>query len=502
MRKAFFLVLFSASMSALWAQNDNEITIGRTDSVYSSILNEQRTIWVYTPNMTSGNPDTSQRYPVVYLLDGDAHFPSVVGLIQQLSQVNGNTVLPEMIVVGIPNTDRTRDLTPTHVSTDAPFMDSNFSRTSGGGENFISFIEKELMPHIDSVYPTQPYRVLIGHSFGGLIVMDAITNHKKLFNAYIAIDPSMWYDKQQFLKATEEKLKANNYHGERLYIGIANTMPPGMTVENMKKDTTSDTRHIRSIFALDKFIKGNPQNGLKYASKYYPDDNHGSAPLISEYDGLRFIFDYYRLNLTNHDLTDSTPAIVKKLKGHYDTVSKEMGYKIPPPELFVNFLGYDAMRHKYYAKAAALFQMNIINYPQSSNVYDSYGDLFAEKKDTANAISWYKKALEVKEVAETRIKLDAMEGRPAYKPEGGLEKYTGDFEVEGVGQTVTVFVRNGALWGSVPMQGEFELLPAGPDTFIVRNMSGYKVQFELQGDKAIGFTSYQPNGTFKAHRKK
>src|SRR6185369_3299172 len=100
--------------------------------------------------------DTSQRYPVVYLLDGDAHFPSVVGLVQQLSQVNGNTVVPEMIVVAIPNTDRTRDLTPTHVSTDAPFMDSNFARTSGGGENFISFIEKELMPHIDSVYPTQP----------------------------------------------------------------------------------------------------------------------------------------------------------------------------------------------------------------------------------------------------------------------------------------------------------------------------------------------------------
>jgi len=207
------------------------------------------------------------------------------------------------------------------------------------------------------------------------------------------------------------------------------------------------------------------------------------------------------LNLTNHDLTDSTPAIVKKLKGHYDTVSKEMGYKIPPPELFVNFLGYDAMRHKYYAKAAALFQMNIINYPQSSNVYDSYGDLFAEKKDTANAISWYKKALEVKEVAETRIKLDAMEGRPAYKPEG-LEKYTGDFEVEGVGQTVTIFVRNGALWGSVPMQGEFELVPSGPDTFIVKNMTGYKVEFVVQGDKAIGFTSYQPNGTFKAHLKK
>src|SRR5258706_1586830 len=141
-------------------------------------------------------------------------------------------------------------------------MDSNFSRNTGGGENFVSFIEKELMPHIDSVYPTQPYRMLIGHSFGGLTVMNVLTNHTKLFNSYIAIDPSMWYDKERFLAATEKKLTDKKYEGIKMYLGIANTMPTGMTVEKMLKDTTSDTRHIRSIFAMDKFIKANAHNGL------------------------------------------------------------------------------------------------------------------------------------------------------------------------------------------------------------------------------------------------
>ena len=253
--KNIFLVLFVLSSLGSRSQIDNKIVIGKVDSVYSTILKEQRKVWIYTPNMKAGMQDPSKRYPVVYLLDGEGHFESVAGMIQQLSQVNGNTIVPEMIVVGIPNTDRTRDLTPTHVVNDPPMMDSNSSKSTGGGENFTSFMAKELMPHIDSLYPTQPFRILIGHSFGGLAVINIITNHTKLFNAYIAIDPSMWYDKEQFLKVTQKKLASQKYNGTSLYVGIANTMSEGMTLEKLEKDTSVGTRHIRSIFAMDKFIK-------------------------------------------------------------------------------------------------------------------------------------------------------------------------------------------------------------------------------------------------------
>jgi predicted alpha/beta superfamily hydrolase len=128
--KKLTLSVFTAffSLCAL-AQKDNKVTIGTIDSIQSKVLNEQRKIWVYVPS--SWHADSKQRYPVLYLLDGDAHFYSVVGMIQQLSQVNGNTICPEMIVVGIPNTDRTRDLTPTHVDADPPFIDSTSSKTSG-----------------------------------------------------------------------------------------------------------------------------------------------------------------------------------------------------------------------------------------------------------------------------------------------------------------------------------------------------------------------------------
>jgi Predicted hydrolase of the alpha/beta superfamily len=503
MRKILLSVLVAIFILSAQAQNDNKIIIGKIDSVYSNVLKEQRKVWIYTPDMTSGDHSAGHRYPVLYLLDGDGHFPSIVGLIQQLSQVNGNSVLPEMIVVGIPNTDRTRDLTPTHIKSDPPMMDTNSSRTTGGGEQFVSFIEHELMPHIDSAYPTAPYKILIGHSFGGLTVMNVLTNHTKLFNAYIAIDPSMWYDQERFLSATEKKLTDKRYEGIRLFVGIANTMPEGMTLVKMKADKSTDTRHIRSIFELDRFLKANPQNGLKYASKYYGEDNHGSVPLASEYDGLRFIFDYHRFNLTGKDFSDSTTTIVTKLRTHYDKVSKEMGYKVSPNELFVNSLGYGAMNNKNYARAAALFQMNIENYPKSGNVYDSYGDLMAAEKDTAKAISYYEKRLAIEENPFTRQKLNALKGIAAVKlTVDDLKKYEGQFDMENAAVTVTMKVKDKDLWAEVPGEGEFQLVPASQNSFTVKNLEGYQVKFDMESGRAVGFTSIQPNGTFKAHLKK
>ena len=98
------------------AQSDNRITIGRIDSLWSPTFKEARRILIYTPPSYSDNTFLPQKYPVIYLLDGDAHFHSVSALLQFLGTgINGNYVIPEMIVVAIPNTDRTRDLTPTRM---------------------------------------------------------------------------------------------------------------------------------------------------------------------------------------------------------------------------------------------------------------------------------------------------------------------------------------------------------------------------------------------------
>jgi uncharacterized protein len=407
-RMVAFIVAAYFLSSCSHPQAENKIIIGNIASIHSKILNEDRKIWVHVPEDNGGGNFAKEKYPVVYLLDGDAHFASVVGMIEQLSTINGNTICPKMIVVGIPNTDRTRDLTPTPVHGDPPYMDSSATKTSGGGEAFIGFVEKELMPYIDSLYSTAPYKVLIGHSFGGLTAMNTFVHHNRLFNAYIVIDPSMWWDKQKLLGEAKVDLAEKKYDGESLFLGIANTMEKGMDTASVKADTNSMSRHIRSILTLRTYFNDNPNNGLRFKYKYYGDDDHGSVPLITEYDGLHFIFDFYKLTLDFKAFFDPKERPDTLISAHYQSVSDHLGYAVKPPEDLVNSLAYRSLQLKQYEKAKNLFTMNVTNYPQSPNVYDSMGDFFSETGDKAKAIENYKKALAIKENEETRGKLEKL----------------------------------------------------------------------------------------------
>lgn len=418
----------------------------------------------------------------------EAHFVSTVGLVQQLSQVNGNAVLPEMIVVGITNTNRSRDLAP--------------SLAAGSGyNNFIKFIETELMPHIEIHYNAAPYRVLVGHSLGGLTAIDMLTNKPALFNASIAIDPSMWYDNERILKNVIRQLPNSRLENKRLFIGTANTMPKGITLSALTKDRSYGTQHIRSIFKLDSFLKTKPNSGLMYAQKFYENESHISVPLISAYDGLRFIFDYYLIDVSEKDFIDPTPLIAQKYQSHYARVSREMGYPLAPPESFISYLGYDALGKKQYNKAAALFTLNIENYPASSKVYDAYADYWAALKDTLNAIAYYKKALSKKEEVTTLNKLRAISRQQAWSvPAKELEIYAGAYMIEAYKAPVTLTVKDGVLYAATPGQNESQLIPVSNNVFTVANKQGYTITFRLDGKKVIGFTSVQPNGTFEAKK--
>ncbi len=404
----FFNLVFWVNM-VFAQQKDNRLTIGTIDSVQSNILGEKRKIWVYIPDQDANSIFSKQQYPVVYLLDGKAHFYSVVGMIDQLSR---NLFCPKMIVVGILNTDRTRDLTPTHIDAEPPYYisiaDSAFYKTSGGGENFIAFIEKELMPHIEAKHKTAPYKMLIGHSYGGLAVMQNFVHHNNLFNAYISIDPSLHWDNQKLMKQAQNILAEKRFDGKSLYMGIANTMDKDIDIKKVPKDTSDDTHIIRPILALHTSFEQNKQNGIKYKGKYYADETHSSVPLVTTYDALRFIFDYYPLKLSMIDYTDSTTDLAEKYQTHFYKISKQIGYAVKPEESEMNYMGYDFLEQKHFSKAKSFFEMNMDNYPESFNVYSSMGDFYIAIDDKAKAIEFYIKALTIKEYPATRNKLDKL----------------------------------------------------------------------------------------------
>lgn len=356
----------------------NATTIGRIDSVWSSTLKEQRPFLVYTPPSYRDTTYLPRRYPVLYLLDGDAHFHSVTGLLQILGTgVNGTFVLPEMIVVAIPNTDRTRDLTPTHVDTDLEGKPQPFLRTSGGNPNFFRFLETELIPRIESDYRAAPYRVLVGHSFGGITAINALYTTPKTFNAYVAIDPSLWYDRQVLLRKARERIGRPGLEDRVLFVGQANTINPDDTTSNL---------HFNSIVQFNSILEAYNRSGLRYRYRYYPDDDHGSVPLIAEYDALRFIFAGYKVDLR------SSLERADYVSEHFAEVSRSLGYQMQPPEPMVDLLGRIQLSRDT-AKAIDLFELNARLYPASPNVHRVLGDVWMNKGDVPRALAAFERVL-------------------------------------------------------------------------------------------------------------
>lgn len=406
--KIVHLLLFFCFSYAINGQNIENITIGKIHAIKSEILKEERKIWVHVPEELE-NADVvfqnKKAYPVVYLLDGDAHFNAIVGIIEHLSAIKS---CPEMIVVGIPNTNRDRDLTPTKVKAELPFVDEILAANSGGGPNFISFIEKELIPYVDSNYKTENYNIFIGHSFGGLTVMNTLIEKPELFNAYVAIDPSMRWDNQKILNKIKETNFKKMEAKKSLFLGIANTMDENMDVLSVRKDTTQATLHIRSVLELQDFLKNNSQVKLSSKSKYYKEESHGSIPLIASYDAFRYIFNFYELKFDNEDFIDPEVNVANKMKNHYIKSSRVFGREIKPAEEYVNELGYYFMGMEQYKKAKEFFKMNIANYPNSFNAYDSLGDLYLASGDKQKAIESFKKSVSLNKDSYSKKKLNKL----------------------------------------------------------------------------------------------
>src|SRR5215207_1067511 len=226
--------------------------------VKSQVLGEERVVLVRTP---TGYARSSERFPVLYMTDGDAHIQHTSGTVSFLAR---NARMPEMIVVGISNTDRTRDLTPTHVAQLPDNPNARFP-TSGGADKFIKFIETELIPFVESKYRTQPYRALAGHSLGGLFAVHAMITRPELFNSYVAVSPSLQWDNFMMIDRAKEFFKTRKEYDRTLFASLGNE--PG---------------DIGDAFGLFRDeLQRQQVKGFVWEAVRYDDEDHGSVVLRS-----------------------------------------------------------------------------------------------------------------------------------------------------------------------------------------------------------------------------
>jgi len=336
--------------------------------VKSQVLGEERTVLVRVPQGYARA--TGQRFPVLYMTDGDAHIQHTSGTVSFLAR---NARMPEMIVVGITNTDRTRDLTPTHVA-QAPDNPNARFPTSGGADKFLKFIETELIPFVESKYRTQPFRALAGHSLGGLFAVHAMMTRPELFNSYIAVSPSLQWDNFVLIDRAKEFFKARKDLNRTLFTSLGNE--PG---------------DIGDAFGLFREVLGKQQvPGFVWEAVRYEDEDHGSVVLRSHYAGLRKVYDGWQF-----PRDPNTGAVAGGLKGvedHYRKLSERMGYPVLPPEALMNQVGYQLLGQNNAEEAVAAFKLNVERYPGSANVYDSLGEAYERGGRLELALPNYEKA--------------------------------------------------------------------------------------------------------------
>jgi len=356
----FFLILVfvvSIGKFGFGYEKIDRFSIGEVVKIKSKVLGEERIVFVNYPN--EYNSDW-RRYPVLYVLIGERTFPIAASMVQFLAGID---FAPPMIVVAVPNAKPLRDLTFTNVQK---------LPNSGGGDNFIRFFKEELIPAIDKNYRTQPFRILSGHSLSGLFVSYTMFKEPSLFQAYLTSSPWLEWENQWFLKLGDGFFKQGAGTKRFYYFS--------MGVEPQLKTALSAYKALLEKSAI---------SGLKWKFETLSNESHQSNLFQSMYNGLRWLFDGWKL--PKQKLFQGLAVV----KNHYKALSQKYGYQIQAPPLVLNDLGYGLMDQKKYKEAIEVYNYSVKLYPNSWFTYHNLGFCYQKLGQTQEAIRHYEKSLKL-----------------------------------------------------------------------------------------------------------
>lgn len=273
-----FFILFSNILQAQAPEIENTqpFILGRIDHLNSKILNEKRTLNIYLPE--GYNPKDTTTYPVVYLLDGsaDEDFIHITGIYQFYTFPWINQIA-KSIIIGIASVDRRRDFTlPTTIESDKKAYP-----TTGHSQKFIDFIDSELQPYIQHKYKTSPSKTIIGQSLGGLVAAQILFEKPFLFDKYIIVSPSLWWDNGSLLENPASPLK--NYSGNNIevYIGVGKE---GLTPTKIPRVMVVDANLLAEKISAFK------NKNVEVYFDYLPAENHATILHQAVINALKLLY--------------------------------------------------------------------------------------------------------------------------------------------------------------------------------------------------------------------
>lgn len=267
--KLAVLFLFAA-IAAAWAGRalaaDEPVPPHESFTVESVVLKETRRINVYTPPGYDRACPAS--FPVLYMPDGGVQedFPHIAATVD--AAIRAGEMRP-MLVVGIENTERRRDVTgPTEVE-----EDRKIAPRVGGSAAFRGFIRDELMPRVRRRYHVSNETAIIGESLAGLFIVETFFLEPELFDTYIALSPSLWWNNEELVRKAGERLEARPELRKTLYLSSA------------------DEDNIGPVAArLAEVLRTNAPAGLRWEYKPRPDLRHDTIYRAAAPQVLRQLF--------------------------------------------------------------------------------------------------------------------------------------------------------------------------------------------------------------------
>lgn len=454
------------------AQKDgDEVKIGTWQSIESKVLGETRRIIVSRP---SDYDSTDNRYAVLYLLDGTAHFHHTTGLIEFMRM---NQEIPGIIVVAVTNTDRTRDLTPQPEKADPTFP------TAGGADNFAKFFREELIPYIDENYRTRSYRILVGHSFGGLFAVHTLVHHDDLFNAYLAISPSFQWDDQRLVDQAESFFHGKSELRRSLYMTMGN----------------EGGKLLGGVLKVAGALEEKSPRGFEWDSRVMEEETHGSVPYRSTRQGLEFIFKGWSLK---NPMELYEVGGVSAIHKHFEKSSAKFGIERKTPQSVLVMLTVGLNSSGRMEEARQVLEHDQKNYPPPAMLYSMIGKNFVENGDNEQAIACYKRALEINPAAsdakralqDLGVDVAALV-KSVTVSEDLLAEYAGKYTFPVGESSVEVTMEDGKLFSLAIGVPKAELTAVSENTFV--EASGiYKVSFERDDTESVHqLTLHVVNGT-------